>query len=656
MKKKVLMVSNSFSTGRGIASYLQQIFGRYIQFETSLTADVMAEQMEKYELVLFASKDVEDRLKSVLTPQIHYLVCIRTFNFSLLNKIFSIPFDSSVYLVNNTKRTAEKAIRELNVYGFSQYHFVPYWPDCGKVDESIRYAVTLGEGRYVPEHVITVVDIGVRVVDVSTIAHISSFLKLPMELADIVTQNYMNQFIQLLKMSNYRTSQTINSNFVIQNIINKLDIGICLLNSKNKIALMNDYFRREMNIYKSHLLGISVVEVIPELEGILKKEIQSAGIMEEIIRQGDKKIRLTFQKLQDINHENMTLLHLKNREMGVWNEECLSEPQSCGLEKRRERLELSGEGYQFQDYRSVNKEVLQMLETAKRISQTEYRVLIQGETGTGKEVLARAIHNYSGRSQNPFIKVNLLSMNEKQALQALSLQNKESMVRKANGGTLYLDGIHHLSDQLQRKVLGGLEEKLDIRLITSTDSNLYEMCCNGDFQKELFYRINEVSLTTIPIRKRPEDIPLLFEYFLKNIYSDPQLPWRDICSEGLWKILMEYSWPGNGREIENICKYFFCVKTERKLTGENLPYYIQKQIMEKEEQISTLERQILIHLREKPKIGRAKLFDELSQKGMKVTEGKIRSSLSGLAERGLIRMNRTKGGCEITDKGEMLLI
>ena len=118
---------------------------------------------------------------------------------------------------------------------------------------------------------------------------------------------------------------------------------------------------------------------------------------------------------------------------------------------------------------------------------------------------------------------------------------------------------------------------------------------------------------------------------------------------------MNYSWPGNGKEIENLCKYFYCVKSDRKLTGSDLPPYILVQMNEKEERLSPVERQILILLSQNPKIGRTKLLHMLNEKGIEATEGKIRSVLQNMTERGLIRTNRTKGGCEITEAGEILL-
>ena len=246
-------------------------------------------------------------------------------------------------------------------------------------------------------------------------------------------------------------------------------------------------------------------------------------------------------------------------------------------------------------------------------------------------------------------------MSELQAAKELDMAEENSAARHAQGGTLYLDGIHNLTQHLQRVTLGLLDSPFNVRLIASTDQNLYEMSREGLFLRELFYRMNEVSLATLPVRERPEDVPLLFEYFMRNIYNTPSLTWRELFSDGLWEFLMGYCWPGNGKEIENLCKYFYCVKSDRKLTERDLPPYILSQIRENEEHLSPLERQVLIALSQNPKTGRAALLRIVREQGVDVTEGKIRRLLQDLSDRGLVRTNRTKGGCEITGRGETFL-
>ena len=427
-----------------------------------------------------------------------------------------------------------------------------------------------------------------------------------------------------------------------------------MLNEKNIIIMVNDPFVEELEIHKPHLIGVSLLEVLPEFEEILKKYPDQESLTAELVRHGNKKVTITLQKFRDTNHEDLTLIHLGRRQISEHNGG--AEDHKAGKEAGNGNPEQEMETwYQFRDYRSQNSQVLHMIETARRISLTDYRVLIQGETGTGKEVLAQAIHSNSKRCRGAFIKLNLSALNVAQVARELDLSERDCVLKRACGGTLYLDGIHNLTEPLQRKILGLLDSSVNIRLIASADRDLYEMSRNGQFLKELFYRINEVSLATLPVRKRPEDIPLLFEYFLRNVYNNPSLSWKELFSDGLWKFLMSYNWPGNGKEIENLCKYFFCVKADAKLTEGDLPAYILSQVHENAKDLSPLERQILICLSQNPKIGRVTLLHMVQENGMDVSEGKIRSTIHSMAEQGLVHTNRTKGGCEITGKGETYL-
>ena len=317
-----------------------------------------------------------------------------------------------------------------------------------------------------------------------------------------------------------------------------------------------------------------------------------------------------------------------------------------------------------------------ILQTAAQVAQTDSTVLISGETGTGKEVLAKYIHRNSSRADAPIIEINCAALPEnlleaelfgytKGAFTGALNTGKPGLIEAAHGGTLFLDEINSLPLALQGKFLrvleshkskrlGAVEEQeIDFRLLAATNQNLKEGVLAGTFRADLYYRLNVIPLELPPLRERREDIIPLINHFLmvenqkyhtnKSIYSDTIDAFEGYC------------WPGNGKEIENLCKYFYCVKSDRKLTERDLPPYILSQIRENEEHLSPLERQVLIALSQNPKKGRAALLRIVREQGVDVTEGKIRRLLQDLSDRGLVRTNRTKGGCEITGKGETFL-
>lgn len=648
-KPTMLLISQSSTTNVGMRSYLNHIFSKYIHLETCLAADADTERMEKADLVLFSSRSAARMAEPLMTPKIRYLICIRTFNHTYLNRILSIPSNSEVYLVNDSEASARDSIQLLYTLGITQYRFIPYYPGCPETDARIQYAVTVGENKLAPRNVQTLVDIGIRIADISTISEIASFFHLPLSLTDVVSLNYINQFVQLLKISNHQLSQATNTKFITQSIISNIDTGICIVDEEGKIQMINKQFKEALEIPRSHLVGTLLREVVPGLDGIRKKAQDQRSPFLLVRRGKEDPLKLTVQEIRDMDHRRLTMIHCHT------DQPALDQPAPEG-EMEGPVLKREGAYFHFDDYRTANSRSLRMVEAARRISLTDYRALISGETGTGREVLAQAIHNNSRRSGKPFVKLNLTALSEAQVMEELLPEDgREGILKRAEGGTLYLNGIHCMSIPMQKELLNVIDQMPDVRFIASTEADLYAMCQEGRFLKALFYLVGEVSLETLPIRQRPEDIPLLFEYFIRNIYNNSALRWNDMCSEELWSSLTAYSWPGNGKEIENLCKYVYCFHSEGKLTIRELPAYIRLQMVKRASSLSPLEKRILQAVAQNPKTGRAGLQEILESEGIQVAEGKIRSLLQGLSEKGLIKVNRTRGGCEITETGELQL-
>lgn len=212
-----------------------------------------------------------------------------------------------------------------------------------------------------------------------------------------------------------------------------------------------------------------------------------------------------------------------------------------------------------------------VLDDARRIADSDSFVLIQGASGTGKELVAQLIHKSSPRKDYPFVALNSASIPDTLLESELfgyekgaftnAYSVKQGLVEVANGGTLFLDETGDISLQIQPKLLrfletgnfrrvGGTHEiHVDVRVISATNKDLNEEVRNGKFREDLLYRLNVVTLLMPPLRNRPEDIPLLTEYFLqkKAKVKEPKI----ISPEAL-EVLMNYSWPGNVRELEHV--------------------------------------------------------------------------------------------------------
>jgi formate hydrogenlyase transcriptional activator len=217
--------------------------------------------------------------------------------------------------------------------------------------------------------------------------------------------------------------------------------------------------------------------------------------------------------------------------------------------------------------------VRQLLHNLEQVAPTEATVLIHGETGTGKELLARAVHDRSWRKDRPLVKVNCGSIpsglveselfgHEKGAFTGAT-QRRIGRFELANGGTIFLDEVTELPIDTQVKLLRVLQEgefervgsnqtlKVDVRVIAATNRNLKEVVQNGTFRSDLFYRLNVFPLEVPSLRERKDDIPLLVNFFLSKFGKKLGKEVRGV-SQRTMEGLINYSWPGNVRELQNV--------------------------------------------------------------------------------------------------------
>ncbi len=233
-----------------------------------------------------------------------------------------------------------------------------------------------------------------------------------------------------------------------------------------------------------------------------------------------------------------------------------------------------------------------VLRAAKMVAATDVTVLISGETGTGKEVLASALQQCSPRSDKPFITINCAALPESLAESELFGHRKgaftganthqQGKLQAADGGTLFLDEIDSMPASLQAKLLRFLEtgecqpvgatqtEKVDVRIIAASNANLEKKIKRGEFRKDLFYRLNVVPLEIPPLRERKEDISLLARHFLEAFAKEHNMEPATFSKAAL-QVLQNHDWPGNVRELRNVCERLAILLAGRTITPDNLP-------------------------------------------------------------------------------------
>jgi Nif-specific regulatory protein len=231
-------------------------------------------------------------------------------------------------------------------------------------------------------------------------------------------------------------------------------------------------------------------------------------------------------------------------------------------------------------------------ELIRRVAATDSTVLIQGESGTGKELVARAIHNSSARADGPFVAVNCAAIpetlleselfgHEKGAFTG-AVAKKKGKVELANGGTLFLDEIGEFAVALQAKLLRVLQErefervggtrpmKIDVRFVAATNRGLLQAIEAGTFRRDLYHRLNVVSLTLPPLRERAEDISLLADHFVAKAGRKCRMRPRPISPEAR-ACLLSYDWPGNVRELEHAMERALVIGAAAEILPEDLP-------------------------------------------------------------------------------------
>jgi len=235
-----------------------------------------------------------------------------------------------------------------------------------------------------------------------------------------------------------------------------------------------------------------------------------------------------------------------------------------------------------------NQKILEVYKTISKIAPTDINVLITGESGSGKEVIAKTIHKLSKRNKAPFVAVNCAAIpenlfeseffgHEKGSFTG-AISARKGKFELANKGTIFLDEVAEIPLNLQGKLLRVLQEKViervgaekqipvDVRVISATNKNLKKMVQEGKFREDLFFRIKVIEIELPPLRQRKEDIPIFIDYFLKK-YSNSEIE----ITEEARDLLIKYNYPGNIRELENIIERAVALSNNNLITVKELP-------------------------------------------------------------------------------------
>ncbi|MGW6662986.1 MULTISPECIES: sigma 54-interacting transcriptional regulator [Peribacillus] len=361
---------------------------------------------------------------------------------------------------------------------------------------------------------------------------------------------------------------------VLECIINTSNNNITVTDEKGFILFTNPNHWWIYGIEPEHYLGKSVYQL--ETEGILSPSISAMVLKEKTpvqIMQQTKTGKIVMSTAYPIFDEDGELIRVVSYAQDQTEIRNLQD-QYGQLEKKIQEYQSEVEELREQEeliYRS--KEMRQIAKTIHRVSKTDATVMLLGESGVGKSVFARRLHNQSYRSKEPFIEVNCSTIPESLfesemfgyeagSFTGAQKQGKQGLVEQADNGTLFLDEIGELPLDMQVKLLNVLQEKtfkrvggkkeyrIDFRLVTATNQNLEEMVEKGTFRLDLYYRLNVIPIQIPPLRERKEDIAILINHNLEIINNKYKTDKK--LHPSTYEILIQHKWSGNVRELENL--------------------------------------------------------------------------------------------------------
>ena len=284
----------------------------------------------------------------------------------------------------------------------------------------------------------------------------------------------------------------------------------------------------------------------------------------------------------------------KNEEVVLTVNKAL-EQRRLSTENERLKTELS-EKFSYANIIGKSETMRKIFDLIKLAAPSRSNILIQGESGTGKELVAKAIHHASPRARNAFVTVNSGSLPPELLESSLfghmkgaftgAIATKRGLFEVADGGSIFLDEIGNINLETQAKLLRVIQEKefmrlgsvdtvkVDVRIIAATNADLQKLMAEQRFREDLFYRLNVITITLPPLRRRREDIPLLVQHFLHKYSEENKRRVKEVTPDAM-RLIMEHGWPGNVRELENTIERAVVLCTGDRITGELLPDYLR---------------------------------------------------------------------------------
>ena len=659
--KQVAIVYNNEENIEGIRfieDTLQEIFGDYITIDRHYLTHFSGHELISADAILLNGESLLTAIQPHVSDMHNLIVLTKSINRRHLPDLLQIPKGTDVLLVNDTPTTTMDALLMFYKLGILHFNLIPFDPTTPEAYHGIEFAITTGEARLVPGYIRHVIDIGYRKIGFDTLMKLMHTLQLSDELLNQRLIQYLGTVADPYMDSHTNYLESYIKNLILNELSSDSGLAFLAFDASGNLLFENDKAKE-----------VVTAEMIDQLLGAedernLLVTIGNSNYLMDRISIGVADQRLgCMVSLKDEKEIRETELYLnkKLREKGVFAK------------------------YHFSDIISNTQVMYDCIGMAKKAARTDYTVLLQGESGVGKELFAQSIHNYSSRANCPFLAINCAALPESLLESELfgyeagsftgaQKKGKPGLFEQAHTGTLFLDEIGDISSSLQSRLLRVLQEKqimrigsdkiidIDVRIITATNRDLKQMVLEGKFRKDLFYRLSVLPISIPPLRMRKADILPLFRRFagedVRRLLTDQQI-----------ESMQNYDWPGNVRELENAVIYLKALGTFPPLEQSASQWKeaadpvvaanarqaepISDPPLSTRDQI-TFHILYYIHMRTESGVsaGRTQLLQYLHSEGLLLSDSKLRTIMEKLRDTGYLMIPKGRSGPHLTESGE----
>lgn len=690
MKKKTIsVVALDDFAGASYAGEIRDLFGDYAQVRAFSVMDGSATGKLGPADLFVISTDAYGSADEVArhVPLGSQTMAVEvSFKWSELRKLQELPAGTRVLFVNLTETMAREAIAQLEQFGITHVKLIPFYPGA-VLTEQVDLAVTPAEVRYIPEGIDRYIDIGQRSCTSGMMIEIA--LRLGLEHL-LETEKFRNYF-QTIATSNYSFDQMFAKSIRLESqfhiLMETLSDGVIGVNEKNEIFACNGS-AEEMTKTSAELItgkqADAVFPFIPFMKCLQQKHALPARM------QKVNGVNISIEVVPVLRqHECIGAFALLQR---------FNEVETRQSELRRQLVKQGLRAkYTFDHVIGESEVILKTKAILKRMAASESPVLLIGETGTGKELFAHAVHSASKRSQGPFVAINVAAVPEnlleselfgyeEGAFTGARKGGRPGLFELAHTGTLFLDEVEGMSMALQVKLLRVLQEReimrvggsriidIDVRIVAATNESLEKKVEEGSFRRDLYYRLNTLPIVIPPLSRRGEDVFLLIEAFREKLGGTFTL------SDEIKDFLRHYDWPGNIRELRNVVEYFVFTdsriirlsdlpptmtgvknhqETAKQQAGGQLNQQLNGQANGKAGNSYTDRFWFVLEELYKASaahrtVGREKIYQSAQAKDFLLSQKDIREILKAMSDDGLCRIGRGRGGSSLTAAGREL--